>query len=76
MRAELVELSHSSCEELHWQVFFRGELAATLRTAFSKCPLLANEINLYRLTYVESPTELATVLGTSHPWSQTGRRSN
>jgi hypothetical protein len=58
MRAELVELSHSSCEELHWQVFFRGELAAALRTAFSKCPLLTNEINLYHLPYIESPAEL------------------
>jgi hypothetical protein len=59
MRAELVDLSSSSCEELHWQVFFRGKLAAALRAAFSKCPLLTNEINLYRLPYVESPTELA-----------------
>jgi hypothetical protein len=38
MRAELVELSHSLCEELHWQVFFRGELAAALRAAFGKSP--------------------------------------
>jgi hypothetical protein len=30
MRAELVELSHSLCKELHWQVFFRAELAAAL----------------------------------------------
>jgi hypothetical protein len=62
MRAELVELSHSLCEELHWQVFFRGELAAALCAAFSKSPLLTNEINLYRLPYVESPTELAAKL--------------
>jgi hypothetical protein len=54
-----VELLSSSCKELHWQVFFRGELAAALRAAFSKCPLLMNEINLYRLPYIESPTELA-----------------
>jgi hypothetical protein len=40
-------------------VFFRGELAAALRAAFSKSPLLTNEINLYRLPYVESPAELA-----------------
>jgi hypothetical protein len=59
MRAELVELSHSLCEELHWQVFFRGELAAVLCTAFSKSPLLMNEINLYCLPYVESPAKLA-----------------
>jgi hypothetical protein len=59
MRAELVELSHSLCKELHWQVFFRGELTAVLRTAFSKSPLLTNEINLYRLPYVESPAKLA-----------------
>jgi hypothetical protein len=59
MRAELVELLHSLCEELHWQVFFRGELAVALRAAFSKSPLLTNEINLYHLPYVESPTELA-----------------
>jgi hypothetical protein len=47
------------CKELHWQVFFRGELAAVLCAAFSKSPLLTNEINLYRLPYVESPAELA-----------------
>jgi hypothetical protein len=54
-----VELLSSSCKELHWQVFFRGKLATVLHAAFSKCPLLTNEINLYRLPYVESPTELA-----------------
>jgi hypothetical protein len=59
MRAELVELSRSLCKELHWQVFFRGELAAVLCAAFSKSPHLTNEINLYRLLYVESPAELA-----------------
>jgi hypothetical protein len=47
------------CKELHWQVFFRGELGAALRAAFGKSPLLMNEINLYRLPYVESPAELA-----------------
>jgi hypothetical protein len=40
-------------------VFFRGELSAALRTAFGKSPLLTNEINLYRLPYIELPTELA-----------------
>jgi hypothetical protein len=59
MRGELVELSHLLCKELHWQVFFRGELAAVLCAAFSKSPLLTNEINLYHLPYVESPAELA-----------------
>jgi hypothetical protein len=59
MRVELMELLHSLCEELHWQVFFRGEPATVLCTAFSKCPLLTNKINLYRLPYLESPTELA-----------------
>jgi hypothetical protein len=38
MRAELVEFLHSLCEELHWQVFFRGELTAALCAAFSKSP--------------------------------------
>jgi hypothetical protein len=50
---------HELCEELHWQVFFRGELAVVLSAAFGKSPLLTNEINLYRLPYVESPAELA-----------------
>jgi hypothetical protein len=59
MIAELVELSHSLCKELHWQVFIRGEVAAALRAAFSKSPFLTNEINLYHLPYVELPTELA-----------------
>jgi hypothetical protein len=39
MRAELVELLHSLCQELYWQVFFRGELTMALHAAFGKCPL-------------------------------------
>jgi hypothetical protein len=47
------------CEELHWQVFFRGEFAAALRAAFGKSPLLTNEINLYCLLCIKSPAQLA-----------------
>ncbi len=47
------------CKELHWQVFFKGELTMALHAAFSKSPLLTNEINLYRLPYVKLPAKLA-----------------
>ena len=50
VREEIVEFSKSSCNQLHWRVFFVEDLAATLRDAFGTSPLLVNEINLYRLS--------------------------
>ena len=50
MREEIVEFSKSSCNQLHWRVFFRENPAAMLRDAFRTSPLLVNEINLYRLS--------------------------
>jgi hypothetical protein len=46
MREEIVEFFKSSCNQLHWRVFFLEDLAATLRDAFGTSPLLVNEINL------------------------------
>ena len=65
MREEIVEFSKSSCDQLHWRVFFLKDLAATLRNAFRTSPLLVNEINLYRLSSTTSLSGLVADIGSA-----------